>query len=83
YSPSSGNYNFEILNVSQSQDLPVLNLSRSGNQGTLTWAAVGFMLQENSNLSNPTNWTNVAGGSNSPVTISIGSGTKFFRLKKP
>lgn len=83
YSPSSGNYNFEILNVSQSQDLPVLNLSRSGNQGTLTWAAVGFTLQENSNLSNPTNWTNVVGGSNSPVTISIGSGNKFFRLRKP
>lgn len=42
----------------------------------------GFALQETMNLS-PLAWTNSPSGTNNPVTISAGSGAKFFRIVKP
>jgi hypothetical protein len=75
-----------ILNASeiaQSMVLgPTLSLSRSGNQITLSWPTPGFLLQENTSLTNPTGWSNVAGGSTSPVIVTIPpTGAKFYRLK--
>ena len=59
-----------------------LGYSRSGSQLTLSWAAAGYSLQENTNVANPNGWTATAGGTASPVAITIGPGTKYFRLKK-
>ena len=75
-----------ILNVSeiaQSMVLgPTLSVSRAGNQLTLSWPTPGFLLQENSTLTNPGGWSNVPGGSTSPVIVTISStGNKYYRLK--
>jgi len=71
--------------VVQSMTLgPSITFTRAGNQLTLSWTQSGFVLEENSSLSNPTGWGNVAGGSSSPVTVPIpSSGNKFYRLRKP
>jgi hypothetical protein len=70
--------------VAQSMTLgPSISFSRVGNQLTLSWPVSGFVLQENSSLSNPAGWSNVSGGSSSPVTVTISSsGNKFYRLLK-
>jgi hypothetical protein len=75
-----------ILNageIAQSMVLgPTLSVSRAGNQLTLSWPTPGFLLQENSSLTNPAGWSNVPGGSTSPVVVTIPSaGNKFYRLK--
>jgi hypothetical protein len=75
-----------ILNageIAQSMVLgPTLSVSRAGNQLTLSWPTPGFLLQENTSLTNPSGWSNVPGGSASPVTVTVPStGSKFYRLK--
>jgi hypothetical protein len=68
--------------VAQSMVLgPSISFSRTGNQLTLSWPVTGFVLQENSNLSNAAGWSNVTGGTSSPVTVTI-SGVKYYRLLK-
>jgi len=70
--------------VAQSMTLgPSISFSRAGNQLTLSWPLTGFVLQENSNLSNPAGWSNVPGGATSPVTVTISpSVNKYYRLLK-
>jgi hypothetical protein len=70
--------------VVQSMTLgPSISFTRSGNQLTLSWPLTGFVLQENSSVSNPAGWSNVTGGSSSPVIVTISrSGNKFYRLLK-
>ncbi len=69
--------------VVQSMTLaPSLTFTRVGNQLTFNWNQSGFVLQENPNLSNPAGWSNTAGGSSGPVTVTM-SGVKFYRLFKP
>jgi len=61
---------------------PTLTVSRAGNQLTLSWPTPGFLLQENTSLTNPAGWSNVPGGSSSPVIVTIPSAVgKFYRLK--
>jgi formylglycine-generating enzyme required for sulfatase activity len=60
-----------------------LTISLSGTQLTLSWTGSGFQLQQNPNLSNPTGWTSVPGGTASPTMVTIGSGQMFFRLINP
>ncbi len=63
---------------------PSLNFVRSGNQLTFTWTDEGFVLQQNPDLSNPNGWSNVAGGDQSPVNVTInGSSNDYYRLRKP
>ena len=63
---------------------PSIQFSRSGNQLTLSWSGTGFVLQQNADLSNPAGWSNVAGGTTSPVTVPISpSGNNYYRLRKP
>ncbi len=74
-------------NGSQTQNIaPILNISFLGGSAAstngnaiLSWAGTGCVLQQNSSL-NPAGWSNVPGGSNSPVSVAIGAGTQFFRL---
>ena len=61
---------------------PRLSLARLGAQLEITWTAQNFVLQENSNLANPQGWTDVAGGDSSPVKVTPGAGTKFYRLRQ-
>ncbi|MGA2656417.1 MAG: LamG domain-containing protein [Verrucomicrobiota bacterium] len=63
---------------------PALGLSVAGGKLTLSWSEAGFVLQQNSNLSNPAGWANVANGGASPVVITLPrTGVNFYRLKQP
>jgi concanavalin A-like lectin/glucanase superfamily protein len=79
-------YNRELsaAEVSQTMTLgPSIIFTRVGNQLTMSWPLTGFVLQENSNVNNSAGWSNVSGGSTSPVTVTIsGTGSKFYRLLK-
>jgi len=60
---------------------PSITFARSGNQLTLSWNQSGFVLEENSNLSNDAGWISI--GAWTPVTITIAPiGSKFYRLRK-
>ena len=59
---------------------PTMAVSQTGSNLNFSWTAAGFVLQTNGNLSNPTGWANVPGGTISPQTIPIGAGNLFFRL---
>lgn len=61
---------------------PKLVFSVVGTDLKLSWTGDGFMLQENPDLKNAAGWTDVAGGGTSPVTVSVATGQKFYRLKK-
>jgi len=63
---------------------PVITLSRTENQITLSWNQSGFVLEQNASASNPAGWSSVEGGTSSPVTVTISAGgSKFYRLHKP
>jgi hypothetical protein len=50
---------------------------------TISWAqsVTGFTLESTDSLLNPV-WTAVPGVANNSVTVQIGSGSKFYRLRK-
>ena len=63
---------------------PVLLAAQATNKLTLSWIGPGFRLQSNPDLANAGGWTNVIGGSNSPVSVTISNaGNQFFRLSWP
>ena len=72
-------------------DVPTLSLSIGlANNLAISWpsASTGYSLQQNSSLINGSGWTNVSVTpqvvSNQYVaTVQIGSGQRFYRLKKP
>ena len=59
---------------------PTLNIATSGGNVTLSWSENGWKLQQNSDLTDPAGWSDVSGGTNSPVNVTIGAGSQFFRL---
>ena len=61
---------------------PVLSVAR-GATGTvvISWTVAGYTLQSAASLTSPT-WADAAGGAGTPVTVTIGSGTQYFRLRK-
>jgi len=63
--------------------LPSLHITRADGQVIVTWdpLAPGFVLEENTSLS-PTGWSPVPGGDTSPVTLSVTTGSRFFRLRR-
>jgi hypothetical protein len=63
---------------------PAITFTRAENQLTLSWSLSGFVLQENSSLTNPAGWREVAGGSSSPVIVTIPpTGNNYYRLRRP
>lgn len=68
----------------------VVRLLRTGPQVTLSWpvATAGFSLESAVDLGNPPGWAPVGSfpkviGDQNVVTLEIGSGPRFFRLRKP
>jgi len=57
-----------------------LNVAASGGNVIVSWSWGAYKLQQNSTLTNPSGWTDVPGGTISPVTVTIGAGSQFFRL---
>lgn len=67
---------------------PRLSVTRSGNNLVISWpaSATGYALQATASLTNPS-WsavsaTNTVVGSQETVTLPIGGGASFYRLKK-
>lgn len=52
----------------------------SGKQLTFSWDGSGFTLQSSDTVPTTAGWTNA--GTASPVTVPIGGGNKFYRLRK-
>ena len=59
---------------------PSLAFSQTGANLNFSWTAVGFVLQTNGNLSNPSGWANLPGGNSSPISVPVAQGRLFFRL---
>jgi hypothetical protein len=58
-----------------------LEVSRDGQQLSLSWACPGFRLQRNSDPGGHSAWSDVAGGDVSPVAIAVQNASQaFFRL---
>ena len=67
--------------------LPALNAEHVGNQLTLSWRGDGFHLQETTSLAAGSPWTassvtNAQVDSYYSAAVSVGSGTKFYRLSQ-
>jgi len=50
---------------------------------TLHWSGTGFVLQQNSDLSNAGGWVNAPTGTNMPAVVPLGGSNLFYRLKWP
>jgi hypothetical protein len=63
---------------------PTLSIAPSGSNVILSWesSAVGWVLQESTNLLSGI-WSNSPSGGTNPINLSASSGNKFFRLFKP
>lgn len=74
-----------------SQPSPGLQIGTvAGNQFTLSWSAApgGFTLEASPTVGAGSTWTNAnltatLNGNRLTVTVPVGSGTKFYRLRKP
>ncbi|HKS38790.1 MAG TPA: hypothetical protein VJW76_16465 [Verrucomicrobiae bacterium] len=62
---------------------PTIAVNRSGNTVTISWptVATGFTLEETATLT-PPSWSPVGGVVNNSVSITIGSGNRFYRLRQ-
>ena len=62
--------------------IPALGIQKSGSNATLSWSTAtgGWALESSPSLSSPS-WTPVPGVANNSVTVSIGTGNQFFRLR--
>jgi hypothetical protein len=56
--------------------------TQGGTELRFEWIIPGVVLQQNTNLANPSGWTDVPGATNSPFVVPFSSAQKFFRLKK-
>jgi Glycosyl hydrolases family 16 len=63
------------------QSMPPLSARSTNGSVSLSWNAPGFILQTNRNLTNSTGWGDISNATNSPATMTIGSGNQFFRLR--
>jgi hypothetical protein len=79
---------WSLVSVVQTAGLPLLTISRVGNEVIVSWANTGtYVLQQNNNLGGGSWATSgytvaTSNGSNS-VTITPSGGSSFFRLAAP
>ena len=71
----------EIAQLAGVVTSPILSITRSASSLTINWSVTGFVLQQNTNLANPTGWTDVTNTSPVVITLPV-SGANFYRLKK-
>jgi len=80
---------WSLIAVVQTEGVPSLTITHSGNSVIVSWANTGsFTLQQNSNLSATAGWAatgysvSTSNGTNS-ITITPPAGKLFFRLHNP
>ena len=85
---SGGNYTLQGgfwpgIVVPTTGEVPTLFIQPGGGQATISWSPVtpGFVLEEVGALGGT--WSNVTGGSSSPVMVPAGETARFYRLRKP
>jgi hypothetical protein len=61
-------------------DQPTLFFTETGDQLGLSWAGLGFALENSPTVGPTANWTAVPGGTNSPVKATLSGKTDFWRL---
>ena len=64
------------------QSAPPLSVRPTNGTVSLSWNVSGFILQTNQGLTNPAGWGDVLNATNSPTTMTIGSASRFFRLRR-
>ena len=69
-----------LLTLSATLTPPQLNLWTESDIATLFWNGEGFSLQQSSDLGSVSNWSDIAGGMQSPVTVTNSTST-FYRLR--
>ena len=91
---SGGNYSiiggfWSLVAALQSPGAPLLTITRSNNSVVVLWPSpsTGFVLQQNTSVTNPSGWQAFGGtindnGTSKSVTITSHIGTKFYRLKE-
>jgi hypothetical protein len=75
----------DVVGWTLATTMPALTIVRSGaNQFTLSWTntAIGFVLQENTNLLTSATWVTSATGATNPAVIALTTAKKFYRLYK-
>jgi hypothetical protein len=61
---------------------PALSVALGANKTVvISWPRAGYTLQSTASLSSPA-WADAPGGTNNPVTVPIGPGNQYFRLRK-
>jgi len=65
-------------------EVPTMFIQLTGTSVTVSWspAPPGFVLEVNDSVA-PTTWNPAPSGGTNPVTLTVGSGAKFYRLRKP
>ena len=78
--PSAAKLPVTISNVTG----PALKIQGSGTSLTILWpvSEMGYTLESNTSVINPTGWTPVPGVVNNSVTVNTGNGSVFYRLRK-
>jgi hypothetical protein len=63
---------------------PTLSISQTAGSVTISWPAsvTGMTLESSSSLTSPVTWKAVPGVANNSVTITIGPGSAFYRLRQ-
>ncbi len=67
--------------ISAAQVLPELTVWTENDLATLFWNGEGFSLQHSADLGAPGDWSDIAGATQSPVTVTNSAST-FYRLRK-
>jgi hypothetical protein len=75
-----------VIEIAQLAGLPIappsLSITVAKGELTLSWSGAGFVLQQNSSLTNPAGWADVPNGNVSPVKLAVpATGAGFYRLK--
>jgi regulation of enolase protein 1 (concanavalin A-like superfamily) len=83
FSANEGAAQLDDFSLSGPGILGAVRSSRENGQFLLSWPGRGFILQQNSDLANPTGWTDVLGVSGSSATLPMESRQEFFRLRTP
>jgi len=78
--PSKGLIAYWDFNDASAPSRPIVTATRSGNLISIQWSPTGGTLESTPAIGTTASWTAV--GTANPATITIGTGTGFYRVKK-
>ncbi len=74
---------FGLYSIGASATRPSVSARLSVNALTISWPqdVLGYLLESTDSLTNP-NWNSVSGVTNNSVTVAVGPGIQFYRLRQ-